>query len=165
MRLPWVMHLLADAYNLALKLDLAVPLYEQKQFGSNPVRIAAPLAQLGLNLLRQKKYREAERELQEALAIREKKEPGAWTTFGTKSMLGGALLGQKKYAEAEPLLLAGYEGMKQREAQIPPQGRPRLTEALERLVGLYEATGRMEQADVWRKRLGAAREAAKKPQP
>ena len=48
-------------------------------------------------------------------------------------MLGGALLGQKKYAEAEPLLLAGYEGMKQREAKIPPEGKVRLTEALERL--------------------------------
>ena len=31
-------------------------------------------------------------------------------------MLGEALLEQKKYPEAEPLLLSGYEGMKQREA-------------------------------------------------
>jgi len=36
-------------------------------------------------------------------------------------MLGGSLLGQKKYAEAEPLLLSGYEGMKQREVKIPPE--------------------------------------------
>ena len=40
-----------------------------------------------------------------------------------RSMLGGALLGQKKYAEAEPLLLAGYEGMKARADKIPPQGK------------------------------------------
>jgi len=59
--------------------------------------------------------------LKECLAIREKKEPNNWRTFNTKSMLGGALLGQKNYADAEPLLLAGYEGMKQQEKTIPTQ--------------------------------------------
>ena len=44
-----------------------------------------------------------------------------WTTFNTKSLLGASLLGQKKYAEAEPLLVAGYSGLKQREAKIPEQ--------------------------------------------
>ncbi len=77
-------------------------------------------------------------------------------------MLGGALLGQKKYADAEPLLLSGYEGMKQRAAQIPSQGQVRVTEALERLVQLYEATGQTEQAAAWRKQLAAAR-AGKQP--
>ncbi len=33
-------------------------------------------------------------------------------------MLGGALLGQKKYDAAEPLLLKGYAGLKQREGAI-----------------------------------------------
>ena len=47
--------------------------------------------------------------------------------------MGGSLLGQKKFTEAEPLLLQGYEGMKQREDKIPPVGRPRLREAIERL--------------------------------
>src|SRR5208283_258415 len=37
---------------------------------------------------------------------------------------------------AEPLLLAGYEGMKQRGKTIPPQGKIRLPEAIERLVQL-----------------------------
>jgi TolA-binding protein len=68
-------------------------------------------------------------------------------------MLGEALLGQKKYADAEPLLLKGYQGMKQREAKIPPQGKPRLREALERLVQLYEATGKKDEAARWRKEL------------
>lgn len=63
-----------------------------------------------------------------------------------KSLLGDALLGQQKFAEAEPLLKDGYEGLTQRAAQIPPQGKVRLTEALERLVRLYEATGRKEEA-------------------
>ena len=72
--------------------------------------------------------------------------------LATKSKLGGSLLGQNKYAEAEPLLLAGYEGLKQREETIPPIVRkPRLTEAIERLVRLYEATGNADKAGEWRR--------------
>jgi len=51
------------------------------------------------------------------------------------SLLGGALLGQKKYAEAEPQLLKGYEGMKNRKNTIPKVGEPRIPEALDRLNG------------------------------
>ena len=57
----------------------------------------------------------------ECLLIREKTEPDAWTTFNTKSLLGGSLLGQKNYSGAEPLLLAGYEGMQEREASCRDQ--------------------------------------------
>jgi hypothetical protein len=91
--------------------------------------------------------------LRECLALREMKAPDEWTTFNTKSMLGGALLGQKKYADAEPLLLAGHEGMKAQEAKIPPQGQVRIPEAIERLVQLYEATGKTEEAARWQNEL------------
>jgi hypothetical protein len=77
-------------------------------------------------------------------------------------LLGEALLEQKKYAEAEPLLLEGYEGMKTREAQIPPESRSRRTRALERLVRLYEAWGKKDKEARWQKALEAA-EAAKTP--
>src|SRR5262249_48247288 len=97
-----------------------------------------------------KAYADAEPIVRECLAIREKTQPDLWNTFTAKSMLGGALLGQKKYAHAEPLLIAGYEGMKQREATIPPQAKDRVTEALERLVQLYHATGRQDEAAKWR---------------
>jgi len=79
-------------------------------------------------------------------------------------MLGGALLGQKKYADAEPLLVAGYEGMKQHEATIPPQRKDRLPEALERLVQLYEATDKPDEAARWRKELEASETAEKPPE-
>ena len=46
-----------------------------------------------------------------------------------------------KFTEAEPLLVQGYEGMQQREATIPPEGKIRLHEALQRLVDLYTALG------------------------
>src|SRR5262249_13447654 len=81
----------------------------------------------------------------ECLAIREKTQPDVWSTFNTKSMLGGALLGQKKHAEAEPLLLAGYEGMKRRQKTIPTQARVRLAEGLDRLIELYIATNQPDE--------------------
>jgi hypothetical protein len=100
-----------------------------------------------------KAFADAEPILRESLAIRAKQEPDSWTTFNTRSMLGGAFLGQKKHADAEPLLLKGYDGMKERESSIPLQARVRLTQAVERLVRLYEAWDRPEQAKMWRDRL------------
>jgi hypothetical protein len=58
----------------------------------------------------------------------------------------------KTHAQAEPLLLAGHKGMKQRERTIPPQENGRLHEAVERLVQLYDATGRKDKAEEWRRK-------------
>ena len=68
-------------------------------------------------------------------------------------MLGGNRLGQTKYAEGETLLLSGYEGMIQRQIMIPLEGKPRLRETLQRLVQLYEATNRPNQAAEWKQKL------------
>jgi tetratricopeptide (TPR) repeat protein len=112
-------------------------------------RLAGELARIGSGLLQAKTFAEVEPILRECLAIREKAEPDAWTTFNTRSQLGGVLLGQKKYAEAEPLLRQGYEGMKAREKAIPPQGATRLPEALDRLIELYTAINRPDEVKKW----------------
>jgi hypothetical protein len=135
----------------------------KQQAGADSPQYAGQLAALGDNLLQQKKPGEAEPVLRECLAIRAKKEPDAWTAFNTKSMLGGALLGQQKYADAEPLLLQTYEGMKQRADMIPKDGRARVTEALARLVQLYDAWGKPDEAAKWRKELEVAGRTAEKP--
>ena len=111
---------------------------------------AGLLAQVALHLSKCRQHAAAEEMLRESLAIREKWQPDAWTTFNTKSMLGGALLGQKKYAPAEPLLVKGYEGLKAREKTIPTTGDTRIPEALDRLVELYTATGKPDEAAKWR---------------
>jgi serine/threonine protein kinase/tetratricopeptide (TPR) repeat protein len=158
-RLPVV---LVETYERAGQFARAEPIYRaalektREQHGASPATAAA-LVQLGSNLLRQKKYADAEPLLREYLTILGKNRSEGLATFNCKSMLGGALLGQNKYADAEPLLLAGYEGLKRREADIPPQRRVRLTEALERLVELYTAWGEADKADTWRKRLDAHR--------
>jgi serine/threonine protein kinase len=158
----WIPPELVETYERAGQFPRAEPwrrdFLEQarKQFGADDLRTAGQTALLGHNLLRQKKYADAEPLLRDCLKVREAKQKEAWTTFGTRSMLGDALLGQQKYAEAEPLLLEGYEGMKEREKSIPPQGKARLTEALERLVQLYDAWGKKDRADEWRAKLEAA---------
>ncbi len=118
---------------------------------ANPNVIA--LSGLGRALLFQKRYREAETVLRECVAIQEKLMPTSWLRFYATSMLGGAIFEQGRHAEAEPLLLSGYEGIRQRERVLSPSGKKRLTEAGERIVRLYEATGRPDQAQDWRQKL------------
>jgi hypothetical protein len=55
--------------------------------------------------------------------------------------------------------------MKARQARMPPAARPRLTEALERLVQLYEATGPAGQAARWHQELEAARQPSRATPP
>jgi serine/threonine protein kinase/Tfp pilus assembly protein PilF len=152
----------------------AEPLYREalqvarKRIGERSQQAAHALAHLGLALLRQRKYTEAERSLRESLDIVEKQHLDGWGVFLARSHLGASLLGQQRYIEAEPLLLAGYEGMKQREAQMRMEGvadrKLYLTEALERLVQLYDARGQKDKADEWRKKLPVT-EAAKRTEP
>jgi hypothetical protein len=158
-----VMHTLALTYLDAGQFDRAEPLlaelleHARKTKGPEPLEIAERLAELGLNRLKRQGYAEAEPLLRECLAIRTDELPDHWLRFNAQSLLGDALLGQAKYAEAEPLLRQGYAEMKQRETTIPPAAKKRLTEAAERLVRLYEATGRADEAKAWREKLAAHR--------
>jgi serine/threonine protein kinase len=88
----------------------------------------------------------------ESPAVFEAEQPDHWGTFQARSLRGACLAGLKKYDEAEPLIVSGYEGMKSREAQIPPPDRPRLAEAAARAVRLYEAWGKPEKAEEWRRK-------------
>jgi hypothetical protein len=62
------------------------------------------------------------------------------------SLLGAALANQAKSAEAEPLLLESCAGFRKL-PRVPPKNVRR---ALERLVGLYEAWGKPDEAAMWR---------------
>ncbi len=99
------------------------------------------------------RWADAEPVLRECLTIRAKVKPDDWSTFNSRSQLGGSLAGQKKYAEAEPLILAGYEGLKAREAKLPPSAIARLPEAADRVIELYLSWGKAEEAARWRARL------------
>jgi hypothetical protein len=64
----------------------------KKLYGAESVIHAAALIALGMNLLAQKKWTEAEPLLRDGLALQDRLQPNAWTTFHTRSQLGGALL-------------------------------------------------------------------------
>jgi tetratricopeptide (TPR) repeat protein len=109
--------------------------------------------QLGENLLRQKKPAKAESLLRESLEILAGlNRTGPWK-FRTQSMLGEALLDQQQYTAAEPLLLQGYEGLKQRETALVSTNRHWVAEAHQRVVRFYEATNQPEKAREWREKL------------
>ena len=162
---------LLDVYVQARKTEEAAALAKERLADARRAgaqespQLAGELALISLSLLRVNAFAEAEPLLRECLAIREMKQPDEFTTFNTKSMLGGALLGQEKYAEAKPLLLAGYLGMKQREAKILSPGKARLNEALERLVQLNEALEEKDEAAKWRKELETRKETAERLKP
>jgi serine/threonine protein kinase len=161
------MNNLAWGYQAANKHDLAVPLLEDSlkviraNFPPGHAGRFMVMDNLGRSYIELGQSGSAEPLLRECLADRETKTPDAWRTFNTKSLLGAALLGQKKYGEAEPLLLAGYEGLKRREPSIPLYSKVRLIEALERLVRFYEATANETKAREWQKKLTEAKSAAK----
>ena len=122
----------------------------RKRLPKDDTQIAGMLAGVSLNLLGCGQYEAAEPLLRECLALRDKLQPDDYTTFNTRSMLGGSLLGQMKYVEAKPLLHAGYEGLAERVERIPPQGMVRLYEAADRLAQLYAALGQPDEAARWR---------------
>ena len=110
------------------------------------------LSKLGGCLLRQEKFPEAEIPLRRCVAIREKKLAETWLRAEAVSALGASLLGQKMHVEAGPLLLAGYEGLKRREATVPVET---IRDALERVVQFYEATREPSNAAEWKQKLDA----------
>jgi tetratricopeptide (TPR) repeat protein len=138
---------------------------QRASLGPEHVETLSTMAYLGYALLRQQQYDDAEPLLRECLAASERNQPDAWTTFNRKSLLGGALLGQaralkicnpaaaeQKLFEAEPLLKTGCAVLKAREANIR-RGKIRLTDAIERLVGLYSEWDKQDEAIRWRKEL------------
>jgi tetratricopeptide (TPR) repeat protein len=119
--------------------------------------IADQLQACGRQLLQAKAYAAAEPLLRECAAIREELRPDDWQTYQAKIWIGQALLDEGKLEDAEPLLLAGYEGLQQRQAKISPSDASVLTGALELLVRLYRANGQDAKAELWQQRASGPR--------
>ena len=72
-------------------------------------------------------------------------------TLKSMSDLGAVYLQLDRLEEAEALLLEAYEAMKDH----PNVVEVRKQETLERLIKLYEARGKPDEADAWRAQLPA----------
>jgi eukaryotic-like serine/threonine-protein kinase len=121
--------------------------------GTDQPLVAGVLGQLSATLVDEEKFSDAEPMARECFQLEEKFSPDSWQPRCAQCVLGVSLLGQQKYADAEPLLVAGYEGLKQREATIPKVGKARLKEAAQGLVKLYEATDQAGKAALWNEKL------------
>jgi len=71
---------------------------------------------------------------------------GDWHTAEAETWLGECLTAQGRYEEAEPLLLAGYEVIREHRGADDPRTR----RALDRILGLYASWGRPERAARYR---------------
>ena len=151
----------ARSYEKAGRYWDAEPLYRKtaeaagRQKPRNDRFYSESLAMLGRCLIRQGKDAEAVPVLRECLEIKEKTQPGDWTTAQARSLLGEALAGQREFPAAEPLLLNAQKALTERRQKIRPLDREGiLRDAADRLVRLYEAWGKPDKAEEWRKRLG-----------
>lgn len=163
---------LSSGYWMAGRFDEAGPLfkncvdaYREAGLETTP-QFEGLLAQAGDNALQQKQYATAESYLRECLTIRESSMPDSWHFFNTKRLLGGALLGRAKamlatdeegaqelFVDAERLLIEGYEGIKQREVNLPPTAEDCIVESLQLLVDLYSAWEKTEEKSKWQQLL------------
>jgi serine/threonine protein kinase/lipopolysaccharide biosynthesis regulator YciM len=148
---------LADAYARVNRLDLATATYRdllatfRPTLGADPANLSRLLAGYGRVLLASKAYSEAEPLLRECLTIREKVLANDWLTFDTRSMLGEALAGLRNDPAALPLLVAGYEGLKQRADRLEGSNQQKLTEALDRLIAFHDDRDQPDESARWRK--------------
>jgi serine/threonine protein kinase len=117
---------------------------------------AAALTDAGEALLLRNQWAEAEPLLRESLGIREKLHPDDWRTFSTRSALGRALLGQGKRTEAEPLIVKGYNGLKERKGSIPENSYDP-NAAMDRLVALADLEADEPQAALWKTEIERVR--------
>jgi serine/threonine protein kinase len=134
----------------------------RKRSGGQDLEVA--LSALANTLRCQQRFSEAEPLFRECLASRDTNCPNAWYTHFTRLRLGATLMGKRKYEEAEPLLISGYEGMREHEGAIRERNKV-LAETLQNIVPLFEATSRPEQATDWRTKLTVVQAAGPKARP
>jgi eukaryotic-like serine/threonine-protein kinase len=111
------------------------------------------MASLGEVEIQQEKYALAEPLVCEALGNWETASPGSWKRYYGQALVGASLTGQKRFAEAEPLLLAGYQGLQERQTSIPAGTRRVVSEAGLRIAQLYRDWGQPEKAREWEEKV------------
>jgi tetratricopeptide (TPR) repeat protein len=148
---------LGDIYRKRQKYSQAEALYgealevRRRVLGPLHRDTLASLTSLAEVKLQLQKYTEAEGLLREAVASREKATPDSWERYHAQSLLGSVLARQRRYDAAEPLLLAGYQGLTERAAGIPaPDRSAYVGQAGDRIARLYQDWGKPDKAAHWR---------------
>ena len=147
---------LADLYRQERDYARAEPLYlevlglRKSILDPNHPNITNVLAALGGMAFERQRLADAESWLRQAVAGQRQGSPDAWMRYYTESLLGETLAAGGSYAEAEPLLLAGWEGLTRRQPTIPFEKRSVVAQVRDGLADLYEAWGKPAPAADWR---------------
>ena len=130
----------------------AIAIFRKSMAPDDRVFVTAEGVQAAL-LLANGKSTDAERLATHVVELRSK--PGAvdspWRLGAIKSVLGGALAAHERFTEAEPLLVEGFRIV---DADTNALKRRR-SDALERVIRLYESWGKADEAAKWRARRPA----------
>jgi non-specific serine/threonine protein kinase/serine/threonine-protein kinase len=124
------------AYSKAESLLRDAEASADRVYGSSHADAILAKQLLGADLLRQRRCEEAAGYLEEANRRWQKSSSESWHRFETQSLLGAALACEHKYSEAEPLLLSGYQGLKQSESKMRVDQQITVKEAANRLASL-----------------------------
>lgn len=136
----------SDYAEASVACEQLAGILEQIKHREQP-NVVVALRVLGQALARIGQHTRAESYLREALATASLLMiDGSWLLAETKGALGECLMGQARYGEAEPLLVESYETLKSN--QVPQSFR--LSEAIGRLVNLYEALRNEERVAAYR---------------
>ncbi len=120
---------------------------QRKQLGEDNRQVGASLNNLATMLCRKGQYSEAEKLQRQAIAVYQKSlKPEHWMIQRSRSHLGACLGKLKRYREAEEQLLAAYAGLKIARGEHHALTR----KAVSRLIELYEAWGKSDQAAPYR---------------
>jgi serine/threonine protein kinase/tetratricopeptide (TPR) repeat protein len=119
----------------------------RKLLGETHYETATTISNLGNVFLVQGQYNEAMRHFQQALEIYQKAlSADHWMVYRTRSFIGSCLTKLKRYREAEEQLLAAHAGLKTTRGERHEATR----RSVNRLIELYEAWGKPDQAAVYR---------------
>jgi tetratricopeptide (TPR) repeat protein len=125
-------NILASIFEEEGKYAEADPLFtrvievRQRVLGPRNPDTLESIAHLGELRIDQARYAEAEATLRGCLDIQKQTMPSDYRRYLTETLLGASLAGDHKYVEAEPLLVGGYEGMKQNAAAVSDLNRQKM---------------------------------------
>lgn len=122
----------------------------RERYAESHPDIARSLENLGTILMRHNKPEDAETVLRECLTIRESAlSPNHRLIGWTNTLLGASLKDQARFEESEPLLLRGYDHLRD-DINVPLNKQQA---ALVHIVELYEKWGKEDKAAEYRARL------------
>ena len=140
-------------------LTTAMEILTHKTGSSSPT-CTTLLLNWGRAQLEAEQFLQAEASFRECLAIRNQLDPGHWPAFEAESLLGSALAGQarglksssdpladSKFQEAETHLLQAHRGLIAETAMLPPEAANFPEATLQRIIELYTAWGKPDEAD------------------